>query len=362
MKNDAPTPLYVRLDARASVTDSPANGTINLDLRLDVAPLLSLLRQQLILAPQSVPPASGPTLLEFVDSAVRDKRRQVGQHCRLNTWRKYLTLQRHLRLFTPDYAKDHNHSPADLTLANLTPAFVTAFARHLSHTLHLRPGTIRLYLSTFKALLRQAARRGLITIDPFADYRLPPPSRRYIHLSRHNLVSLAALPLTGCADHVRNLFLFSCYTGLAWRDLRDLTPDAVERDTAGGGWITTKRTKTGQPSTIRLLPPALRLLDTLPRHTDRAKGWLYVPDNRTVNRHLHTFADKLQLTQPLTFHVARHTFATLLLASGVSIETISVMLGHSRVTTTQIYAQVTRNKLLKEAPKMSLALRNIIPH
>ena len=139
-------------------------------------------------------------------------------------------------------------------------------------------------------------------------------------------------------------------------------PDAVERDTAGGGWITTKRTKTGQPSTIRLPPPALRLLDSLPRHTDRAKGWLYVPDNRTVNRHLHTFADKLQLTQPLTFHVARHTFATLLLASGVSIETISVMLGHSRVTTTQLYAQVTRNKLLKEAPKMSLALRNIIPH
>lgn len=112
-------------------------------------------------------------------------------------------------------------------------------------------------------------------------------------------------------------------------------------------------------STINL---DLRLLDSLPRHTGRAKGWLYVPDNRTVNRHLHTFADKLQLTQPLTFHCLRHTFATLLLASGVSIETISVMLGHSRVTTTQLYAQVTRNKLLKEAPKMSLALRNIIPH
>lgn len=184
MKNDAPTPLYVRLDARASVTDSPANSTINLALRLDVAPLLSLLRQQLILAPQPVPPASGPTLLEFVDSAVRDKRRQVGQHCRLNTWRKYLTLQRHLRLFTPDYAKDHSHSPADLTLANLTPAFVTAFASHLSHTLHLLPGTIRLYLSTFKALLRQAARRGLITVDPPSPTIDCPRPRAATYISR----------------------------------------------------------------------------------------------------------------------------------------------------------------------------------
>lgn len=94
--------------------------------------------------------------------------------------------------------------------------------------------------------------------------------------------------------------LLLLYRSCLARPARTHPPDAVERDTAGGGWITTKRTKTGQPSTIRLLPPALRLLDSLPRHTDRAKGWLYVPDNR------HRQPTPPHLRRQATTHTAIH--------------------------------------------------------
>ncbi len=120
------------------------------------------------------------------------------------------------------------------------------------------------------------------------------------------------------------------------------------------GWLTKEREKSGKRTIVRLLPEAMKLLDSLPRRTDGG-GWISVPMNRTCNRHLHRLEQRIGLRKQLHFHLARHTFATLLITAGVPIETVSIMLGHSRITTTQIYAQVTRNKIARDTSGMSRA-------
>ena len=96
------------------------------------------------------------------------------------------------------------------------------------------------------------------------------------------------------------------------------------------------------------------MIDRLRWRTD-GSGMLAVPDNRTCNRHLHVIGLNMGLKRQLHFHIGRHTFATLLLSAGVPIETVSLMLGHSRITTTQMYAQVTRNKIVNDTMNMSRA-------
>jgi integrase len=147
---------------------------------------------------------------------------------------------------------------------------------------------------------------------------------------------------------VKQLFLFSCYTGLAFIDVQKLTPQNVVIGIDGKHWINTHRTKTETASNIPLLPPAMAIINQFKEHPQviHSGRLLPVPSNQKMNAYLKEIADLCEINKPLTFHVARHTFATTItLTNGIPIESVSKMLGHRSLRTTQHYAKILDKKV-----------------
>jgi site-specific recombinase XerD len=145
---------------------------------------------------------------------------------------------------------------------------------------------------------------------------------------------------------VRDIFLFSCYTGLAYVDVEKLTPKDVVIGIDKKKWVYTNREKTGNKSNIPLLPKAIAILEKYQPEAQATGRLLPVITNIKTNAYLKEIADLCSFQKNLTFHMARHTFATTVtLTNGVPIETVSNMLGHSKITTTQIYATVLEKKV-----------------
>lgn len=148
-------------------------------------------------------------------------------------------------------------------------------------------------------------------------------------------------------DRVKDLFLFSCYTGLSYVDLMELRPSEILTGIDKIKWIKTTRAKTDTPVNVPLLTPAQLLLEKFGGE-DAAKRDTVFPyvSNQEVNRSLKIIAEICGIQKYLTFHLARHTFATTVtLMNGVPIETISKMLGHTKISTTMQYAKVTQTKI-----------------
>jgi integrase len=158
---------------------------------------------------------------------------------------------------------------------------------------------------------------------------------------------------------VRDLFLIQCYTGLAFKDLYDLTPENIQIGVDGDKWIFIKRGKTDTPCHIPILPIVEQILS---KHTDhpiaKKRGTLLpVFSNQKMNSYLKEIADKTGIHKQLTTHMARHTFATTVaLSNGVPIETVSKMLGHRKIATTQIYGRILDQKISDDMKKLKKRL------
>ncbi len=152
-------------------------------------------------------------------------------------------------------------------------------------------------------------------------------------------------------EQVRDIFLFSCYTGLAYRDVAKLTKSNVVIGVDGDRWISTKRTKTDTPSRIPLLPISNSIVNKYDDHpvTSLSGKLLPVMSNQRMDSYLKELTDLCGITKDLTFHCARHTFATTVtLTNGVPIETVSKMLGHKSLKTTQHYAKIVDKKVSED--------------
>lgn len=168
-------------------------------------------------------------------------------------------------------------------------------------------------------------------------------------LSEHELSIVAGLKLTNSSlEHVRDLFLFSCYTGLAYCDVIRLTPKNVVVGVDGDKWISINRAKTNTPSKIPLLPGAVAILNKYVNNPVVEISGILLPvmSNQWINVYLKELAKLCDIPKGLTFHCARHTFATTVtLTNGVPIETVSKMLGHKSIKTTQHYAKIVDKKV-----------------
>jgi site-specific recombinase XerD len=177
----------------------------------------------------------------------------------------------------------------------------------------------------------------------------------------------AKLFVTDRLTQVRDIFLFSCYTGLAYSDVQKLRRSEISTGIDGGKGIFTRRQKTDTASRIPILPMAEAILLRYADHPQcKAKDRvLPILSNQKMNAYLKEIADCCGITKRLTFHIARHTFATTItLSNGVPIETVSKMLGHRNLKTTQHYAKILDRKVSQDmqALKEKLLVKSITPH
>ena len=228
-----------------------------------------------------------------------------------------------------------------------------------SYDLYLRTerrfalGTIVLLVTRLNTIVGEAIAEGIITADPFAGYEAEHPEREQKYLTAAELQRLMTTPLHDPKlYHIRDLFLFSCYTGIPYGDMCRLTTEDLEVAEDGEVWIKTARKKTKIDYEVPLLDIPLLILD---KYRDMASEGKLLPmySNNELNRTLKRIAAICGIERKLVFHVARHTYATeITLSHGVPLETVSKMLGHSRISTTQIYAKVTDRKVDEDMKRL----------
>ncbi|NAY91367.1 tyrosine-type recombinase/integrase [Muricauda sp. JGD-17] len=267
-----------------------------------------------------------------------------------NTSRLYLTSQKYIFLFLKEKLKKE-----DIRLDELNYKFILDFENFLHkhkpnhYQKQIGNNAVMKHVQRLRKMVSLAYRLEWIDKDPFRQFkqRLTPTNREY--LGSEELKAIENLELD-CKrlKTVRDLFVFSCYTGVCYTDLMLLTEDNVVMGIDKKYWIITKRQKTHNPVKIPLLKKALDLIELYKEDTRSIINNTLFPriSNQKMNAYLKEIASEAKIKKNLTFHMARHTFATTVtLTNGVPIETISKMLGHRKLTTTQIYAKVLERKV-----------------
>ena len=183
--------------------------------------------------------------------------------------------------------------------------------------------------------------------DPFRNFKL-----RYIRNERNYLTERELELIEGTSFmtvgliRVKDIFLFSCYTGLSYIDIKELHTNQILMGINGNQMVHTKRIKTNESVKIPLLPRAKEILDKYKEEMKLTGNVLPVYSNQKTNKNLKEIAKACGIHKNITFHAARHTFATTVtLSNGVPIETVSKLLGHTKLSTTQIYARVLQKKV-----------------
>ena len=280
--------------------------------------------------------------------------RKVGYGRSNSTYARYQTVLHHLTEYVRfRYRRD------DVMLSGIRASFVDGFDTWLRKRHGLAPNTVWGYMITLKHVLGLALRERLLPADPFADYinSYTPVDRGW--LSEEELVRLMQEPTASrVEERVRDIFLFSAFTGLSYIDISNLREGNLRQLFDGNWWIVTRRHKTRTDSNVLLLDVPLRLIEkyrgTLP------DGRLFpVPSNNCCNVHLHALERRCGFRTHLTFHVGRHTFATLALNRGMPVETLSRILGHTNIRTTQIYARITNQKISQDMAALAEKLSRV---
>ena len=236
---------------------------------------------------------------------------------------------------------------SDIDLNDLTHDFIVDYQDYLATKYKCAPNTIAKYIQFFKGIILAAIKSKLIKEDPFAEYTIKLNKVDRGYLTEEELLLITDKKFESeRLDRVRDVFLFSCFTGLAYIDVKNLRPIDIVNSFDGNLWIYKNRQKSDIQSRIPLLEIPKAIIEKYADCEEKKQGLLPIPSNQKTNEYLKEIAIICGVNKKLTFHIARHTFATTVtLAKGVSIETVSKMLGHTNITTTQVYARITDSKI-----------------
>lgn len=237
----------------------------------------------------------------------------------------------------------------DILLKDIQYSFVTDFEHFLKVIRKCNHNSSQKYIRNFRKIINNAIKNDWLDNDPFKAYRVKLRETKRVFLTKEELAKLEELDLQITRlDQVRDVFIFCCYTGLSYVDVEKLTRKQVLIGHDGNLWINIDRTKTGSPSNIPKLSKATNILGKYKDNPNiiASDRLLPVISNQRINAYLKELAALASIDEKLTFHAARHTFATTVtLSNGIPIETVSSMLGHKNFKTTQIYAKVVQAKI-----------------
>lgn len=268
----------------------------------------------------------------------------AGKNISISTAKRYWTCYDHVKQFI-----EEEYRLEDYKLKDIDYRFITKFEFFLKTVRNCNHNSALKYINNFKKIIRIALANQWIDRDPFYNYKVQFESveREYLNAQEIEILYNKELHFDRLKV-VRDMFVFSCYTGLAYSDVEKLSKSNISIGIDGKQWINIKRTKTNTRSSIPLLPIAKEILSRYAYDPQVIKNDRLIPvfSNQKSNAYLKEIAMLCGITKPLTTHLARHTFATTVtLTNGVPIETVSKMLGHKSLRTTQHYAKIVDRKV-----------------
>ncbi|SCD19246.1 Phage integrase [Proteiniphilum saccharofermentans] len=272
-----------------------------------------------------------------------DVKKLIGISKSKATYQKCEVTRKHLTNFIKE-----EYNLSDISFKEINHQFIIDFEVYLLSTCKCNPNTTAKFIQFLKRMVIIAKNNGWITTNPFANYKIRTKKVDRGYLTQHEIYTIMEKKFsTERLEKVRDIFIFSCFTGLAYIDVKNLRKSNISTSFDDRLWIMGKREKTGVNFNIPLLDIPKNILDkyedTLP--DDKV---LPVLSNQKMNGYLKEIGSICGITKDLTFHLARHTFATLTLTKGVSIESVSKMLGHTNIKTTQIYARIIDEKVSQD--------------
>jgi len=274
------------------------------------------------------------------------------------TIKQFKTSLEHMKAFI-----QMKHNASDIDIKRLDFEFVTEYSFWLKSVKECGHNSTLKYISQFRKIVNICIRNGWLSKDPFLGFSMSRVEVEKTALTPTELEAISKkIFCTDRLNQVKDIFLFSCYTGLAYADIQKLKRTEIATGIDGEQWIFTSRQKTDTGSRIPLLPMTLDILAKYKEHPqcinqDRV---LPVPSNQKMNAYLKEIADLCGITKKLTFHIARHTFATTVtMCNGVPIESISKMLGHKNLKTTQHYAKILDMKVSADMTVLKQKLQSV---
>ena len=290
---------------------------------------------------------SNHTLLRVYQKHNDNMEKLIGKGYSYATFQTYQSSIRHVKQFL-----QLKYEVQDINIKKVDFKFITDYELFLRIDRGNNAMSARKYIVHLKKIMLYCLGAGWIVGNPFLNYRntAKAKARTFLNMEELDRIKNREFPLERL-NIVRDIFIFSCYTGLSYIDVKQLRLDQITKGDDGNLWIFIKRQKTETPCHIPLLDEAKVILDRYKNH--RICRWrkvaLPVLTNQRMNGYLKEIADLCTITKVLTYHLARHTFATTItLSNGVPIETVSQMLGHNSLKTTQHYAKVIDTKVSTE--------------
>ena len=286
------------------------------------------------------------TLLKRLDIHIDDMQSRIGIDVAKSSMSTYIYTRRYLGEFIKKRFKVE-----DLAFGQLNEHMAYEFQEYVLKDKGLAVDTARHYLAILKKICRRAFKEGLSEKRYFVNFKLPKENRKAPRaLSREDFEKIRDLeiPASRVTHNIaRDLFLFACYTGVPYADAVSITDDNIYTDDNGALWLKYLRKKNEHLGRVKLLPEAIALIEKY--HSNERKELFPMIHHPNLRRHMKGLRDLARIKTDLVYHMGRHTFGSLItLEAGVPIETISKMLGHTNLTTTQLYAKVTPKKLFDD--------------
>ena len=279
------------------------------------------------------------TLLGVFDKDNATFQKRVGTDRVKGTYMARVRARNHVAAFIKA-----NYKRSDLSMLELTPDFIKEFAVFLSTDRGLQNGSIWTNCMWLKGVVMRAHFNGLIPRNPFAQFHISPNIKEREYLTEEELKTLMTHEFADAKlSYIRDIFVFASFTALSFVDVKELTTDDIV-EVNGEKWILSKRHKTKVPFQVKLLDIPLQIIK---RYEEFQTDKSVFPNLNywSICKPLKKMIKECGITKDISFHCARHGFATLALSKGMPIESVSRVLGHTNIVTTQLYAKITTQKI-----------------
>ena len=287
-------------------------------------------------------------VIDYLKSRNLELKEKSGIDITETTYEKYERSLRHMLSFL-----ELKFNIKNFPLARIDAKFLERYFQYLRADKKIGNNTAVKYMTSLRTLLMPAIRMNLIPQNPFTEVKFRTKVIHKGFLTEEEIEMRRDVKLSKDLERIRDQYLFCCYTGLSYSDLKQLSKHHFIRQKDDEYYILKSRQKTGQQSIIPLLPMAKKLLEKYSMTSDFRDYIWHVSANQKMNQRLKTIGEKAGLIKQLHMHLARHTFATTItLSNGVPIETVSNMLGHASLRQTQHYAKIVAMKVINDMARV----------